>query len=141
MSSMRVVWFAAGLLALLGCGVMRNQDPSPTPPPKGEGLESSPSPLGGGGGGWDPDALGRAAACLERGDATGAAGHLETYVCRHPDQIMFRVQLAELLIRVGQDAMAKAHYERFVADAQSATGPPRGHLVTAHTRLMEIAQR
>src|SRR5262249_50104940 len=36
---------------------------------------------------------------------------------------------------------AKVHLERFVADAQGSTGPPRDHLVHAHTRLLEIALR
>jgi predicted Zn-dependent protease len=88
-----------------------------------------------------PDSLALAAECLERGDRAGAAVHLEAHVRLHPDQLMFRAQLAELLLRLGRDRDAKAHYERFAADAQAATGAPRTHLVTAHTRLMEIAQR
>ena len=97
------------------------------------GEEAEPAP--------EPDALALAAECLGRGDRANAAVHLETYVCRHPDQLMFRAQLAELLVRVGRDDAARVHLERFIADAQCATGAPRNYLVNAHTRLMEIAQR
>jgi hypothetical protein len=89
----------------------------------------------------EPDSLTLAAECLERGDRARAAVHLEDYVCRHPDQWMFRVQLAEMLLALGRDAMARAHFERFIADAPSSTGPVRGQIINAHTRLMEIAQR
>jgi Tfp pilus assembly protein PilF len=80
------------------------------------------------------------AKCLERGDHRGAAVHLETYVRAHPDQPLFRLQLAELYLRCAQSVEAKFHYERFVADAQgmSALG---AHIVTGHIKLMEIAQR
>ena len=47
----------------------------------------------------EPDSLTLAAECLERGDRARAAVHLEDYVCQHPDQWMFRVQLAEMLLR------------------------------------------
>jgi predicted Zn-dependent protease len=89
----------------------------------------------------DTDPLTLAAECLERGDSAAAAIHLEAYVRRHPEQLMFRAQLAEMLLRVGRDDDAKVHYERFAADAEAATGAPRTRLVDAHTRLMEIAQR
>jgi hypothetical protein len=53
---------------------------------------------------------------------------------------MFRWQLAEMLVRVGHNDTAKVHYERFIADTATATGPVRTYLITAHTRLMEMAQ-
>jgi thioredoxin-like negative regulator of GroEL len=87
------------------------------------------------------DPLTLAAECLEKGDRAGAAVHLEAYVRLHPEQIMFRAQLAELLVRVGRDEAAKLHFERFAADAGRATGAPKDHLVHVHTRLMEIGQR
>lgn len=151
---MRVLAFAVGVLGLLGCTL-----PGVHPPADGGrpvAANQSPSPP------WDhwvvwdlsdssvpstpeaeaePDTLTLAAECLERGDRASAAAHLENYVCRHPDQLMFRAQLAEMLLRLGHDCTARAHYERFAADAQSATGPVRNQLISAHTRLMEIAQR
>jgi predicted Zn-dependent protease len=81
------------------------------------------------------------AECLEKGDRASAAGHLEAYVRLHPEQIMFRAQLAELLVRLGRDDAAKFHFEQFAADASRATGAPKDHLVHTHTRLMEIGQR
>jgi hypothetical protein len=87
------------------------------------------------------DHLTQTADCLDRGDRAGAAIHLEAYVRLHPEQIMFRAQLAELLVQVGRDEMAKVHYERFVADARKATGAAKDLLVHVHTRLMEIGQR
>jgi hypothetical protein len=78
---------------------------------------------------------------LDRGDKITAATHLETYVRQHPDQSMFRLQLAELFLQIDRDVIAKVHMERFVADAQTTKGPVHDYLVHAHTRLMEIAQR
>jgi len=88
-----------------------------------------------------PDPLSLAAECLGRGDHANAAVHLEVHVRENPDQVMFRVQLAELLVRVGRDDTARVHFERFATDARRSTGPPRKHLIHVHTRLMEIAQR
>lgn len=87
------------------------------------------------------DILTLVAESLDRGDKITAVGHLEAYVRQHPDQAMFRLQLAELLVQVNRDLSAKTHYERFLASAQTATGPVHDYLVHAHTRLMEIAQR
>ncbi len=89
----------------------------------------------------EDDPLGSVARCLERDDWRGAATHLSAYVCAHPDQPLFRLQLADLYLRGTRPADARVQYERFVADAQS--GPPalRPYLVTAHIKLMEIAQR
>ena len=87
------------------------------------------------------DVLTLVAESLDRGDKIAAVGHLEAYVRQHPDQAMFRLQLAELLVQVNRDTRAKTHYERFLASAQTATGPVHDYLVHAHTRLMEIAQR
>jgi predicted Zn-dependent protease len=137
-----------GAFALLGCESLRAPvekvgdslresrpgAPTSTLESLAERVTYSPEPA-------DRDPLAMAAECLERGDRAGAANHLEAYVRLHPDQLLFRAQLAELFLRVGRDDAAKAHYERFAADAQSATGPVRNHLVNAHTRLMEIAQR
>lgn len=153
---MRLYWLALGAFAVLGCESFRSPAPYGPPPssparvppqavesirpaalavPIDPGVDAiDPRPA-------EPDTLALAAECLGRGDCANAAIHLESYVCRHPDQLMFRAQLAELLVRAGRDDAARSHYERFVAAAQGATGAPRTHLVTAHTRLMEIAQR
>ncbi len=89
----------------------------------------------------EDDPLVRVAECLAREDHRGAATHLDVYVRANPGQHLFRLQLAELYHRGANPAEAKFHYERFVEDVQS--GPPalRAHLVTAHIKLMEIAQR
>lgn len=88
-----------------------------------------------------PDPLSLAADCLSRGDHASAAPHLEAHVRGHPEQVMFRVQLAELYLRLGRDDAAKVHFERFAAEARRTTGPAKKLVVDSHTRLMEIAQR
>ena len=151
---MRRLWLTAvAVVGFAGCQALLApapavQNPSPTPPLRGEGLQrpTPPSLSGKGDGGLgspsEPDdPLALAARCLEQGDNSAACTHLDAYVRTHPEQIMFRAQLAELLLRVGRLDDAKAEFERFVADAQAATGPPRSHLVHCHTRLMEIGVR
>jgi hypothetical protein len=44
------------------------------------------------------------------------------------------------LWKLDRPADARAHFERFIADAQDGAGAVRGHLVHCHTRLMEIAR-
>lgn len=149
----RVYWLTVATVITVGCESLRNGPAPPTPPPPTPAVGPTASaavvpatatwPSG-----PEPqsllpptDSLTLAAEYLERGDHATAARHLEAYVRSHPEQILFRVQLAEMLLRMGRDAAAKVHYERFAADAQSATGPARGMLVHVHTRLMEIAQR
>lgn len=108
------------------------------PPPKGpvEELRAASAPARA----PEDDPLALMTRCLERDDHLGAATHLETYVERHTDQPMFRLQLAELYLRAGRAAEAQEHYERFAAAAQF--GPSlRPHLVTAHIRLRELAVR
>lgn len=146
---MRIRWVAVSLIAAAGCFGMPPPvptDPSPNPLPHGERGLSAPLSLSGKGAGGlgaaEPDdPLTLAAECLGRGDQLAASTHLAAYVRAHPDQIMFRAHLAELLLKLDRDAEAKAQFERFVADAQDATGPPKGHLVHCHTRLMELGQR
>lgn len=87
------------------------------------------------------DPLTLAAECLQRGDEPAACIHLEAYVREHPDQPMFRLQLAELLLRTGKPELARFHLERFVAAAQDTQSPLRSQLVGCHTRLMEIARQ
>src|SRR5262245_34716943 len=85
-----------------------------------------------------PDALALAAACLDRGDDAAAVGHLAEHVKLHPDEVMTRAMLAELLFRLGRYPAARAEFDRVVADAQPTTGPPHDHLVHCHTRLMQM---
>ncbi len=87
------------------------------------------------------DPLTLAAECLERGDKPAAATHLDAYVRLHPEQIMFRAHLAELLLKLDRLPDSRRHFEQFIAAAQEATGSPRSHVVHCHTRLMEIGQR
>ena len=86
------------------------------------------------------DNLARAAACLDRGDSVGAVPHLAAHVKAHPDQVMVRAYLAELLFKLKRFDAAAGQFERFVAEAQPMTGPPRTHLVHCHTRLMQAAE-
>jgi predicted Zn-dependent protease len=86
------------------------------------------------------DALTLAAECLQRGDEPAACVHLEAHVRRHPEQVMFRFRLAELLLRNGKPELARFHLERFAADAQEAGLPLREQLVACHTHLMELAR-
>ncbi len=86
------------------------------------------------------DALARAADCLDRGDEAGAVPHLRAYVKAHPDALMVRAHLAELLWRHGRADEARGEFERFVADAQRAAGPAHDHLAHCHARLMAIAE-
>ncbi len=86
------------------------------------------------------DALGLAAACIEKGDSAGAAEQLAKHLQAHPDQIMIRAYLAEVLLKMKRFAEAQHQFERFIADAQEAKGPANKHILHCHTRLMEIAQ-
>lgn len=89
----------------------------------------------------EDDPLSLAADCLEQGDLAAASRHLGAHVRRHPDQVVFRAQLADLLARQDRLPEAQAHFEAAAAQAQD--GPPvvRRELVHYHTRLMEIAQQ
>lgn len=89
----------------------------------------------------EDDPLGLAADCLEQGNLAAAARHLEKHVVQHPDQVVFRAQLGDLLVRLEKLPEAQGHFERAAAQAQD--GPPvvQKELVHYHTRLMEIAQQ
>jgi len=87
------------------------------------------------------DSLILAAGCIEKGDPAGAAEHLKKHVRMHPDQLMIRAYLAELLLKLSCLPDAQFHFEQFLADAQDSDGPARQKILHCHTRLMEIAQR
>lgn len=126
---MRVRWYALGLILTLGCASLPVAAPSETPIT----IEKPEIAV-------EDDPLTQAADCLARGDEPTAANHFEVYVRRNPDQLMFRVHLADLCFKLQRTTDAKAHYERFIAGAQDSTGTPQSRLVHCHTRLMEIAQ-
>lgn len=88
----------------------------------------------------EADNLALAANCIERGDSEGAAKYLRDHVKRHPDQIMIRAYLAEILLKAGKLSDAQDQFERFIAGAQEIEGPARQHVLHSHTRLKEIAQ-
>jgi predicted Zn-dependent protease len=89
----------------------------------------------------EDDALGQAAACVEKGDEAGAAAHLGRHVKAHPEQVMIRAYLAEVLLKLNRLPEAQDQFERFTAEAQERGGPAAKHVLHCHTRLMEIAQR
>jgi predicted Zn-dependent protease len=89
----------------------------------------------------DDDPLTLAAESLTRKDEAAAAAHFERHLKQHPDQLMFRVHLADLYLKLNRDSEAKVHFERFAADAQDAGPAPQSQLVHCHTMLMEIAGR
>lgn len=87
-----------------------------------------------------PSSLDLAAQCVEVGDDASAVSHLSAHVQAHPDELMIRAYLAELLRRLDRSDEARRHFERFIADAQEQEGPASQHMIHCHTRLMEIAQ-
>src|SRR5262245_48909395 len=135
---MRAWWLAVGAFAVVGCHTLLAPVPPEQAMPRPAVVRASaevPSPP-------EPDdPLTLAAKCLQDGDESGACTHLAAHVRAHPEQVMFRAHLAELLVKLGKDVEAKRHFERFVADARDATGPVGAHLIHCHTRLMEIGQR
>jgi tetratricopeptide (TPR) repeat protein len=88
-----------------------------------------------------PDALSLAADCLDRGDESAAVRHLEKHVGAHPDQVVFRAQLAEILARLDRLPEAQAQFEAAASSAQDGPAAARKGLVRYHTRLMEIARQ
>jgi hypothetical protein len=150
---MRVTAFSLLALVLVGCESMRPSAPAPTQPPPvtapvrvvGKPPEppkspveilrtaaTQPAPD-------EDDPLTSVSKCLERDDHLGAAIHLEGYVRAHPDQPMFRLQLAELYLRAERRPEAKGHLEQFIARAQGGPATLQPHLVTAHIKLRDIA--
>lgn len=151
---MRVRFAYLILLSAFGCESLRlapaPKEPPPTPihvaapipqPPKpaAEVLRASatqppePAPA-------EVDTLAMAAQCIGQNDLRGATTHLDAYVRAHPDQPLYRLQLAELYLRSERPVNAKFHYEEFAKAAQDAPAL-QPHRVTAHIKLMEMSQR
>ena len=125
----RVVWLlVAGVC--LGCSAL------PTLPDDGRGGNGSPTspaaPL--------EDSLRQATACLESGDDAGALPHLQAYLTAHPDHVVLRAHLGELLLRLHKKSEAKQEFERYLADAASQGDLVCRHVIHSHTRLAEIAR-
>jgi tetratricopeptide (TPR) repeat protein len=150
----RAVLRASLIAALAGCQAAPPPAPPPQPPgpvaarhvarlaePPPPAAPPAPTPAAAAEPVAPDDPLTLAADCLERGDLTAAAPHLEAHVREYPDQVVFRAQLADLLCRLDRLPEAQAHFEAAIAKAQD--GPPvlRKELVHYHTRLMEIAQQ
>jgi tetratricopeptide (TPR) repeat protein len=88
----------------------------------------------------EPDHLALAAEHLDRGELSKAITHLTAHVRTHPDEVMTRAYLAELLFQSKRYDEAAAEFEEVIAAAQPMTGKPHDHLVHCHTRLMSIAE-
>lgn len=84
--------------------------------------------------------LSLAAAYLEKGDEAQACPHLAAYLQAHPEQLLVRVNYAELLLRQRRPHEARDQFERFQADAQEQGPLAADHLIHCHTRLLEIAE-
>jgi tetratricopeptide (TPR) repeat protein len=84
--------------------------------------------------------LSLAAAFLEKNDSSAACEHLRQFVAIHPEQLVIRCRYAELLWRLHRLPEAQTQFERFVADAQEAGGPPARNLIHSHSRLTEIGE-
>jgi tetratricopeptide (TPR) repeat protein len=84
--------------------------------------------------------LSLAAACVQRGDEAGAAGHLTEYVAAFPEHHIVRKHYAELLMRLHRFDEARVQFERFIANVQDDSPLASKYLVGCYSRLMEIAQ-
>jgi tetratricopeptide (TPR) repeat protein len=147
----RRVRLALLLAAAAGCQAVSTRPPQPPTPPPTARAAAQPSalvqqaafkpsatkpaepPAA-------PDELTLAADCLERGDDSAAATHLERHVGQYPDQIVFRARLADLLARLDRLPEAQAHFEAAASSAQDGSPAARREMVHYHTRLMEIAR-
>jgi Tfp pilus assembly protein PilF len=124
------VILSAGVALAAGCVTQ------PVEPPAADSVARAapPAPV-------EPDHLALAASCIDRGDEPAAVRHLTAHVKTRPDAVMIRAYLAELLLKCGRPAEARAEFERFTRDAAGQDGPPQKHLVHCHTRLMEIGEQ
>jgi tetratricopeptide (TPR) repeat protein len=151
---MRNCWFPVGLLFCLGCQTAPSSDwvgsRNWAPAVASKTADEQPAPAKQAAPGAidqrlltsaeADDALDLAASCVERGDSEGAAVHFQRHLKLHPEQIMIRAYLAELLFKMKRMPDAQDQFERFIAAAQDAAGAVREHVVHCHTRLMQIAQ-
>ena len=85
--------------------------------------------------------LSLAAAHLALGQDREAIPLLAAYLEARPEHFLVRMPFAEVLCRLERHAEARAQLERFVAAVQENPRLADDHLVSCHTRLMEIAER
>lgn len=88
----------------------------------------------------EDDALTLAADSLEKGNTAEAAAHLAKHVKQHPDQVIFRNQLAEQLYKL--DRLTESQYHFNLVDSASTNLGNKliSQRIHCHTRLMEIAR-
>src|SRR5579864_1940041 len=86
------------------------------------------------------ESLRQAAACLESGDDAGALPHLQAYLAEHPDHVVVRAHLGELLLRLHKQNEAQKEFERYLSDAATQGEAACRHVIHSHTRLAEIAR-
>ena len=85
--------------------------------------------------------LSLAAAHLALGQDREAIPQLAAYLQARPEHFLVRMPYAEVLARLDRHAEARAQLETFVAAVQENPRLADDHLVTCHTRLMEIGER
>ena len=86
------------------------------------------------------DPLGLAVDAMVAGKDAEAATQLAKHLKAHPEQLVFRNQLAELLFKLERHAEAQYHFEKFDELASGSSKSLLGQRIHCHTRLMEIAQ-
>lgn len=131
---MNLRWLIPSLLFCVGC-TLPKVDPASLQARREAERLATPAPAA-----TPDDSLSLAASCIERGDTEGAVLHMSKHLKQHPEQIMIRAYLAELLLKLGKLSDSQDQFERFISGAQEGEGPARQHLVHSHTRLKEIAQ-
>lgn len=136
---LRHLLLIAGLCAMAGCHVISPEHLKNAP--EAETVRAIPTSTSRAAFATDQeDHLLKAADCLADANNRGAIGHLTKYVNQYPDQIVFRMQLAELLLKEEELAEAHQQFHTLCAHAQEGHASGKKQLVHAHTRLMEIAQ-
>ncbi len=92
----------------------------------------------------DPDLacnhLSLAAGYLGGGDDEAAAEEMDRYLELQPDHLQIRDQYADVLVRLKQYQAARTQLERFVAEVQEEEDRAVRHLVSSHSKLMQIAR-
>jgi hypothetical protein len=93
----------------------------------------------------DPDRaqnhLSIAAAHLAQGKQKEALTHLAAYLDARPRHFLIRWHYADVLMNTDNPREARRQLDLFVAEAQLHPGIAEDHLVSCHTRLMELSER
>lgn len=85
--------------------------------------------------------LSLAVAHLEAGNPSAACEHLAHYLAHHPEQVIVRVQFADLLLRLGRAGQARREFERFLGEAAERNDVEIRRRIHAHGRLMQLAEQ